>query len=32
LVLTLLDEFFGEAGNGQRQIQLGGFALAFKNC
>jgi DNA-binding transcriptional ArsR family regulator len=31
LVRTLLDDFFGEAGNGQRQIQLDGFSLAFKN-
>jgi DNA-binding transcriptional ArsR family regulator len=32
LVRTLLDEFFCDAGNGQRQIQLDGFALAFKSC
>jgi ArsR family transcriptional regulator, arsenate/arsenite/antimonite-responsive transcriptional repressor len=30
LVRTLLEEFFGEAGNGQQQIQLDGFSLAFK--
>jgi ArsR family transcriptional regulator, arsenate/arsenite/antimonite-responsive transcriptional repressor len=29
-VRELLDDFFGDAGDGQRQILLDGFSLAFK--
>jgi ArsR family transcriptional regulator len=29
-VRGLLEEFFNDAGNGDRQIQLNGFSLAFK--
>jgi ArsR family transcriptional regulator len=31
LVRELLDDFFGVAGNSQRQLHLDGFCLAFKN-
>ena len=31
LVRDLLDQFFDDAGNSQRQIQLDGFSLAFKS-
>ena len=31
LVRELLLEFFDDAGDGQRQIQLDGFSLAFKS-
>ena len=30
-VRGLLEDFFGDAGNVDRQIQLGGFSLAFKS-
>jgi ArsR family transcriptional regulator len=31
LVRDLLDQFFDDAGNAQRQLQLDGFSLAFKS-
>ena len=30
LVRTVLEQFFSDAGNGHRQIQIGDFAVAFK--
>jgi ArsR family transcriptional regulator len=31
LVRDLLDQFFGDVGNGQGQLQMDGFSLAFKS-
>jgi ArsR family transcriptional regulator len=31
-VRELLADFFGVTGNGRRQLEMDGFALAFKGC